>query len=167
MSSRRINAHMPRHHRKESIRLSSSPSMMSIPPRLLSNMISFSVSDNKLDDSLSLAASNAKELSGSVTDPALLPSSASRNARLRADEELIRVMTKAVNKLRLEWSPPVEPSRSRLDECFLPGHHQALRQPSSPFFSEVYDELMKSWPAPYSSRIRPSASVALTSVDWH
>ncbi len=114
------------------------------PSAAASNMISFSVSDNELDDSLSLAASDAKELSGSVTDPALLPSSASRNARLRADEELIRVMTKAVNKLGLEWSLPVEPSRSRLDECFLPGHHQALRQPSSPFFSEVYDELMKS-----------------------
>ncbi len=34
----------------------------------------------------SLAASDAEELSGSVTDPTLLPSSASCNARLRADE---------------------------------------------------------------------------------
>ncbi len=50
-------------------------------------------------------ASEAEELSGSVTDPALLPSSSSRNARLRADEELIHTMTKAVNELRLEWSP--------------------------------------------------------------
>ncbi len=41
--------------------------------------------------------SDAEELLGSVTDPALLPSSASRNARLRADEELICVMIKAVN----------------------------------------------------------------------
>ncbi len=48
-----------------------------------------------MDDSLSLAASNAEELSGSVTDPAILPLSSSRDARL--DEELIRVMTKAVN----------------------------------------------------------------------
>ncbi len=49
-----------------------------------------------MEDSLSLAASDAEVLSGSVSDPALLPSSASRNARLRVDEEL---MTKAVNKL--------------------------------------------------------------------
>ncbi len=56
------------------------------------------------------------------------PSSASRNTRLRADEELIRVMTKAVNEIGLEWSSPEKPSRSRLDECFLPGRHQALRQ---------------------------------------
>ncbi len=70
-------------------------------------MISFSASDNKLYDSLSLAlASDAEKLSGSVTDPALLPLPASRYARLRADDELIRVMTKAVNELGLEWSPP-------------------------------------------------------------
>ncbi len=69
-------------------------------------MISFSVSDNELDDSLSLVASDVEELSGSVTDPALLPSSVSHNTRLKVDEVLIHVMTKAVNKLGLEWSPP-------------------------------------------------------------
>ncbi len=106
-----------------------------------------------------------EELSGSVTDPALFPSSASRSAKLRADEELIRVMSKAVNELGLEWSLPEEPSRSRLDEWFLPGHHQALCQRLSPFFSEVHDELKKSWRAPYSSRMCPCTSAALTSID--
>ncbi len=67
------------------------------PSEAASDMISFGVSDNELDDSLSLVASDAEELSGSVTDPTLLPSFASCNARLRADEEFIRVMTKAVN----------------------------------------------------------------------
>ncbi len=114
------------------------------PSAAASDMISFGASDNKLDDSLSLAASYAEELFDSVTDPALLPSSASCNARLRADEELFRVTTKAVNELRLEWSPPEEPSRSRLDEWFLPGRHQALRQRSSPFLPEVHDEFTKS-----------------------
>ncbi len=33
-SSRRLNAHMPRHHRRERIRLSSSPSTISVPLRL-------------------------------------------------------------------------------------------------------------------------------------
>ncbi len=88
-----------------------------------------------------------------------------RNTRLRVDEELIRVMTKAINELGLERSPPEKPSRSRLDEWFLSGRHQALCQCLSPFFPEVHDELTKSWCAPYSSRIRPSASVSLTSVD--
>ncbi len=39
------------------------------------------------------------------------------------------------------------------------------RQRSSPFFPEVHDELTKSWRAPYLSRIRPSDSTALASVD--
>ncbi len=133
------------------------------PSAAASDMILFGASDNEMDDSLSLAASDAEELSGSVTDPALLPSSASRNARLRADEELIRVMTKAVNELGIEWSLPEQPSRSRLDEWFLPGLHQALRQRLSLFFPKVHNELTKSWRAPYSYSIRPSASAALTS----
>ncbi len=102
----------------------------------------------EMDDSLSLVASDAKELSGSVTDPALSPLSSSCNSRLRMDEELIRIMTKAVNELGLEWSPPEELSRSRLDKWFLPGCHQAPRQRSSPFFPEVHDELTKSWRTP-------------------
>ncbi len=66
-------------------------------------MISFGASDDEIDDSLFFfCLRTRKELSGSVTDPTLLPSSSSRNARLRADEELIRIMTKAVNELGLE-----------------------------------------------------------------
>ncbi len=129
------------------------------------DMISFGGSDDEMDDSLSLVASDGEELLGSVTDPALLPPSSSRSVRPRTNEELVRVMTKAVNELGLEWSPPEEPSRSRLDEWFLPGRQQAPRQCSYPFFHEVHDELTKSWRAPYSSHIRPSASSALTSID--
>ncbi len=77
-------------------------------------------------------------------------------------EELIRVMTKAVNELGLEWSPPGEPSRSRLDECFLPGHHQALHQRSSPFFPKCTTS-SKNRGAPPTRLASPS--VALTSVD--
>ncbi len=48
----------------------------------------------------------ALDAEGSVTDPALLPSSSSRNTRLRADEEIICIMTEAVNELGLKWFPP-------------------------------------------------------------
>ncbi len=125
-------------------------------------MTSFGVSDNELDGSLSLAASDAEELSGSVADPVLLPSSASRTARLKADDELIRVMSKALYELGLEWSPPEESSCSRLNEWFLPEDHQVLFQHSSPFFPKVHDELTKCWHAPYSSRVRPSISAVLS-----
>ncbi len=73
-------------------------------------MILFGASDGKLDDSLSLVASDAEELAGSLTDPALWPLSSSCNARPKANDELIRIMTKAVNELGLELFPPEEPS---------------------------------------------------------
>ncbi|KAK2892611.1 hypothetical protein Q8A67_012599 [Cirrhinus molitorella] len=53
---------------------------------------------------MSFSASNAKELSGSS----------------------LRILSKAVKELDLEWSPPEEPSRSLLDEWFLPGRARPL-----------------------------------------
>ncbi len=125
VTSEPTSAQCPR--ARESIRPSSSLAAAS-------DMISFGGSDGEMDDSLMLAASDVEELSGSVTDPTLFSLSSSCNARLRMDEELIRVMSKAVNELGLEWFPPEEPSRRRLDEWILPGCHQAPRQRSSPFF---------------------------------
>ncbi len=137
---------MPRHHHRESIHLSSSPNTISVPLRLRATWSrSVWVTTNWMTAFL-WRLQTAEELSGSVTDPALLPSSALRNARLRADEELIGVMTKAVNELGSNGLP----LRSHL---------------AAPFFPEVHDELTKSWHAPHSSCIRPSASTALTSVD--
>ncbi len=75
------------------------------------------------------------------------------------------ILSKAVEKLGLEWSPPEEPSRSRLDEWFLPGRRQAPQQQHSPFFPEVHDELTRSWRSPYSARLCTSASSALTTID--
>ncbi len=54
-----------------------------------------------------------------------------------------------------------EPSRSRLDECFLKGRYKAPRQRSSPFFPKVHTSLRYCGTPP----IHPSASVAFTSVD--
>ncbi len=105
-SSRRLNAHVPRHQRRGRDHSPVLFTQHDQRPSTVSDMILFGASDSEIDDSLLfLAASDAEELSCSVTDPALLPLSSSHNARLRADEELIRIMTKAVNELRLEWSP--------------------------------------------------------------
>ncbi len=81
------------------------------------------------------------------------------------DADLFRVLSNAVEELGMERSPPEEPSRSRLDEWFLPGRRQAPRQRASPFFSEVPDEITISWHAPYLSRLGASSSSALTLVD--
>ncbi len=54
------------------------------------------------------------------------------------DADLSRVLSNTLEELGLEWSPPEEPSRSRLDEWFLPGR----------LFPEVHDEITKSRHAP-------------------
>ncbi len=129
------------------------------PSASASDLVSFGGSDDELaDDSMSLAASDAEELSGSITDPAPSRLPAPSAAKAGMDAELFRVLSKAVKELGLEWSPPEEPSRSRLDEWFLPGRRQAPQQRPSPFFPEVHDELTRSWRSPYSARLRTSAS---------
>ncbi len=136
------------------------------PSASVSDLVSFGGSDDELaDDSMSLVASDAEELSGSVTDPAPSVLPAPSAAKAGMDAELFRVLSKAVKELGLEWSPPEEPSHSRLDEWFLPGRRQAPQQRPSPFFPEVHDELTRSWRSPYSARLRTSASSALTTVD--
>ncbi len=65
-----------------------SPVLFTQPSAAASDMISFGGSDDEMDDSLSLVASDAEELSGSVTDPALLPPSSSCSTRPRTDEKL-------------------------------------------------------------------------------
>ncbi len=120
-----------------------------------------------MDDSLSLAASDAEELSGSYHDPAPLHSGQPSTSSPGMDTDIFSVLSNAVEELGLEGSPPEEPSHSRLDEWFLPGCRQAPHQRTSPFFPEVQDEITKSWRAPYLFRLFLSASYssALTSDD--
>ncbi len=140
--------------------------LTSVPPQAWAIWSRLGGSDDELaDDSMSLVASDAEELWGSVTDPAPSGLPAPSAAKAGMDAELFRVLSKAVEELGLEWSPPEEPSRSRLDEWFLLGRRQAPQQRPSPFFPEVHDELMRSWHSPYSARLRTSTSSALTTVD--
>lgn len=85
------------------------------PSASTSDLVSFGGSEDELsDESMSLGASDAEELSGLVTDPALLPLSTPIAAKAEMDAELLRILSKAVKELCLEWSPPEEPFRSRL-----------------------------------------------------
>ncbi len=91
------------------------------PSASASDLVLFGGSDEEQnDDSMSLAASDAEELSGSVADPALLPSSTPSAAKAGLDAELLRILSKSVEELGLEWSPPEEPSRTDT------ARHQAL-----------------------------------------
>ncbi|ROI83726.1 hypothetical protein DPX16_14668 [Anabarilius grahami] len=62
-------------------------------------------------------------------------------AGCKIDAELLRIFSRTVEELNLNWSFPEEPAHSRLDESFLqpgcrkqPPHHQR----PAPFFPEVH-----------------------------
>ncbi len=148
-SSHRLSIRAPRCHR-EGIRLSSSPNLISVPPRLRA-MWSRSVWATMNWMTAFLWQLQMRKCN--------LPLSASRSARLKADDELICMMTKAVKELGLEWSP----SRSRLD-CFLPGaiRLSANARPLLPRSAQRAHEILThalfvSYP--------PLSSAALTSID--
>ncbi len=83
------------------------------PSASVSDLVSFEGSDDELaNDSMSLVASDAKELSGSVTDPAPSGLPAPSAAKAGMDAEFFCVLSKAVEELGLEWSPPEEPSHN-------------------------------------------------------
>lgn len=89
-------------------------------------MILFGGSEVKEDDSTLLAAADVEELSGSVFDPAPLPSAEHSESKPGVGSELFRVLTKAVEELGVDWSSPEEYVRSCLDEWFLSRRHRPL-----------------------------------------
>ncbi|KAF4106441.1 hypothetical protein G5714_012431 [Onychostoma macrolepis] len=63
------------------------------------------------DDTMSISASEREDWAGS--EPDQTDSSGSPDLQ----EELMRVLSRAVQELELTWSPPEEPARSKLDSC--------------------------------------------------
>ncbi len=100
---------------------------------------------------MSLVASDAEELCGSVTDPAPSGLPAPSAAKAGMDAELFRVLSNAVLK---SWVWSGLHQRSPLAAVwmsgFCRGRRQAPQQRPSPFFPEVHDELTRSWRSPYS-----------------
>ncbi len=144
-------------HREVSPVLFSQPDQR--PSASTSDLVLFGGSDEELnDDSMSLAASDAVELSGSLADPALLPSSAPSAAKAGLDAKLLRILLKAVEELGLEWSPPEEPSRSR-------GSVRPLVSDPRRSFLKFTTGSRDHGAPPYSARLRTSASSTLTTVN--
>ncbi|KAL0149369.1 hypothetical protein M9458_055407, partial [Cirrhinus mrigala] len=77
-----------------------------------------------------------------------------------ADAELSAMLFQAAREIGLEVpkTPPADPSR--LDDWYL-GRSSAAT-PRSPPVPEVYEELVRTWQAPHSSRPRPSSSPLAT-----
>ncbi|CAM4657092.1 unnamed protein product [Leuciscus chuanchicus] len=92
-------------------------------------------------------------------------SAESSGVRSTFEAELLRLLTKAVEDLGLDWSLPDEPAPSRLDGCFLPGRRSTPHTRPAPFLPELHEEPTKSWKAPFSARLRSTVSSMLSLVD--
>ncbi len=76
------------------------------------------------------------------------------------------MLARAAVSIGLEVNRPLSPEPSRLDDWFLgAGRGSQQRSAPVPFFSEVHEELTKSWLAPFTARSRSSASSILTTLD--
>ncbi len=81
-------------------------------------------------------------------------------------EELIRVMNKAVQELELSWNPPEEPAKSKLDSrYFRSSRRQVNTRTSVPFFPDVHNHLVKTWSAPQSARVHSATQAMFSQVD--
>ncbi|CAM4558277.1 unnamed protein product [Leuciscus chuanchicus] len=71
-----------------------------------------------------------------------------------AFEELLDVVTRAVQRLSIEWPEDRQDvrSKSKLDERFLPSRAQPQRR-SLPFFPDLHTEVSRSWGKPVSYRV--------------
>ena len=114
---------------------------------------------------MSITASQGGHESSGSEDSAVLPPSGVP-ALPESDPELTAMLSRAAAAIGLEWSPPPDPVRSRLDDWFLGAAADIRRRPTPiPFFPEVHEEVTRSWKAPMSSRDRSSAFSAFPPLD--
>lgn len=79
-------------------------------------------------------------------------------------EELLEVVTRAVEKLSIEWPDEKTQNKKRkLDECFLTSGLGHQPRKHLPFFPDLHIEVSRSWNNPYSARIH----TPLTLLDYH
>lgn len=78
--------------------------------------------------------------------------------------EMLEVMAHAAKRLNLVWEREKQKAaRSRLDECYLSGHHPSLK--SLPFLPDLHAELERLWVNPYSARLHPFQLVDYANVE--
>ncbi len=80
-------------------------------------------------------------------------------------EELMRVLSKAVQELELTWNPLEEPVRSKLDSWYFRSTRKADARTSVPFFPDVHEQLVKTWSAPQSARVHSNTQAMFSHVD--
>ncbi len=117
------------------------------------------------DDRMSIAASKGEpELSGEEDLAALPPSE--MVAMPESDPEMMAMLSRAAERVRLEWKPPPCPEPSRMDDWFLGVAFACSQRPTPvPFFSNVHEELTRSWTALFTARNQPASSSSLSTLD--
>ncbi len=108
---------------------------------------------------MSISASEKEDWAGS--EPDQLDSSEPSDLQ----EELMRVLSKAVQELELTWSPPEEPVRSKLNSWYFRSTRKADSRASVPFFPDVHEQLVKTWSAPQSARVHSNTQAMFSHVD--
>ncbi len=128
------------------------------PPSSVADCVSFGQEDEK--DSMSISGSEKQSWAESERDRS------DSEGPVDLQEELIRVMNKAVQELELSWNPPKEPSRSKLDSWyFRSSRRQVDSRTSVPFFPDVHDQLVKTLSAPQSACVHSATQAIFSHVD--
>ncbi len=116
-----------------------------------------------LDDILHMAASDSEDFGPALADA--LPPSGQEARPSAAYSELVDVLSRATEKLALDWpNEPRESRASKLDDRFLIGAHTKLERRKLPFFSDLHREISSSWKQPFSSRLTNAAAADFTNL---
>ncbi len=128
------------------------------PPSNIEEFVSFGHEEG--DDAMSLSASEKEDWAGS--EPDHLDSSEPSDLQ----EELMKVLSKAVQELELTWSPPEEPVRSKLDSWYFRSTRKTDSRASVPFFPDVHEQLVKTWSAPQSAPVHSNTQAIFFPRGW-
>ncbi len=116
-----------------------------------------------LDDILHTAASDSEDFGPALADA--LPPSSQEARPSAAYSELVDVLSRATEKLALDWpDEPRESRASKLDDRFLIGAHSKLERRKLPFFSDLHREISSSWKQPFSSRLTNATAADFTNL---
>lgn len=114
-----------------------------------------------LGDILIITASDSVDFGPVSLDDALLRSG-QEACPSAAYSELIDVLSRATEKLAIDWpDEPYESQSSKLDERFLSGASARTVRRKLPFFSDLHNEVSRSYKQPFSARL---ASVTTEAV---
>ncbi len=116
-----------------------------------------------LDDILLTAASDSEDFGPALADA--LPPCGQEARPSAAYSELVDVLSRATEKLSLDWpDEPRESQASKLDERFLGGPNSRPERRKLPFFSDLHQEISRSWKQPFSSHLTNAAAADFTNL---